>query len=320
LGCVAGALAAPAYASASFPGANGRIAFVSSQAGAVDPPRNLFTIDPDGSDPAQLTTDNGWGEPSWSADGQKLVAIQYDSLYVMDADGGGRTLVLTAPNADLSSPHFSPSGRRIVYAKAAASDHRPYSIRSVRTDGTDRRLVIAGPDYSGLRSPEYAPSGPRIVFEGAPGAEDYSSNVAKQGIWTIRPNGSDLSRVTDPARGWADHEPDYSPDGEEIVFLRCDREAHSYCYDRAWIVRTDGSHRHRVDEVNLQPVYSPAGDQLAFTTPDASSLPVCGDIDVIPVSGGEPSPVTHNCADFEAFGTHNIAYEPSWQPVAVPLR
>src|SRR3954452_1227373 len=118
----------PASAHASFPGANGKIAFVRSG--------DIWTMDPDGSSQVNLTHDGvEQGSPSWSADGNR---IAYDQLngsltqtYTMLADGTNRALADDGdPNIRRrEDPAWSPSGTRLVVAGGAA-------MWSMNPDGT----------------------------------------------------------------------------------------------------------------------------------------------------------------------------------------
>src|SRR5206468_6195366 len=99
------AAAAPP-ARAAFPGTNGKIAFSSFTDSSPDP--QIFTVNPNGSGETQLTrSDEGHAvAPDWSPDGTKI-AFQGDAtgnqqLYVMNADGSARQLLLGDPGSTTS--------------------------------------------------------------------------------------------------------------------------------------------------------------------------------------------------------------------------
>jgi hypothetical protein len=56
---------------AAFPGANGRVAFVSDRSGYND---DIYSVEPDGSEPTNLTRlpDSDESNPAYSPDGQKI--------------------------------------------------------------------------------------------------------------------------------------------------------------------------------------------------------------------------------------------------------
>ena len=103
-----------ANASAAYPGANGKIAFVSGTPGSYD----VYTMNADGSARKQLTSASGDDvDPVWSPDGTKIAfASERDgglSIYLMDADGSNVTRVTTSPArvhpARLRTAQSSPS-------------------------------------------------------------------------------------------------------------------------------------------------------------------------------------------------------------------
>lgn len=79
-------------------------------------------------------------------------------------------------------------------------------------------------------------------------------------IYAVRPDGSDLVRLTDhPA---FDGDPAWSPDGQRIAF-RSQRDGNSEIY----VMNTDGTEIRRLTDHpadDLRPVWSPDGRQVAF--------------------------------------------------------
>ncbi len=231
VGAVGAFLVVAAPAGATFPGANGRIAFLSA---------GVQTIRPNGSDDQGLARGL---EPAWSASGRRVVFARFvspqgEAIFTMRADGSDLERV-THSRLTEGSPGYSPNGGRIVFGRNTPRTNR-YKIVSVRSDGSDERVLARG----FVQSPEYSPTQRRIVYENA------------AAIWDMRPDGSHKRRLVPPQRGG--YSPDYSPDGKHIVF---ERNA------RLRVVRSDGSHLHRLDcgRAIYSPRYSPNGRKLVWT-------------------------------------------------------
>jgi Tol biopolymer transport system component len=126
---VAGVVATGFVASsalATFPGSNGRIAFLGRIAFVDKPmPRcstepheaHICSIKPDGSGLKRLSSFGS--QPSWSANGRRLV-FSARWIWTMKADGTDKTKVPSTRGYSYRSASFSPSGGRIVY-----NDGRP---------------------------------------------------------------------------------------------------------------------------------------------------------------------------------------------------
>src|SRR5262245_1878163 len=102
------ALLATVPAHATFPGKNGRIAFVQGP--------DIYTMNPDGSDVRQLTAftdDNPAFLENWSPDGKQLAFSRFPApdffgqLWVMNADGSNQHALLNDPGFDDEAPSFS---------------------------------------------------------------------------------------------------------------------------------------------------------------------------------------------------------------------
>jgi Tol biopolymer transport system component len=307
----------PAISWATFPGANGRVAFV----GHPEPTArsDIFSVLPGGAGLQQLTNTGGRGEldPSWSADGQRLVYIgKLGGVFTMRADGSHQRLVTFDNGMTNSSPGFSPSGRRIVYAQdnlevADSDTPRRLSILKVRPDGRKKRRLVTG--Y--VSAPTFSPGGNRIVFQGDPKGKQFV-----YGVWTIRPDGSGLRRLTDPERdGWDyDTALDWSPNGRHILFQRCNSVSrYELCDD--WMMRRDGSHKHPVEGTGFDTVYSPSGRRFVFSISEYDGLSTwCSDVYTNSLAGSDPRDLTRNCEDFHNGGPSRYAFQPSWQPIPQP--
>ena len=114
-------------ARASFPGANGKIVFVSNRAGGAN---DIYTMNPDGTARVNLTRHAAdYRGPRWSADGREIVFASDRNgdglqIFTMTADGGDvheLTTSLAPPNVQ---PSFT-SGGQIVFT------HGPFPSRTI---------------------------------------------------------------------------------------------------------------------------------------------------------------------------------------------
>lgn len=305
--CAVVGVVAPSSTLAAYPGANGRIAY-SGHPGSGLAPYNIFSVLPDGSVQRRLTmsaTDES--DPSWSADGRRLAFVRGDHIFKM-TDGGGAETKVTRGRAIDSSPAFTPGGGRIVFSRdnlPIAGPGHPRRVSIMMTDaagGNTKRLVTGF-----IRAPAIAPSGKRIVFEGIPKGKPKMS----YGLWTIRRDGSDLQRLTHPGASVYDETPDWSPNGRDVVFLRCGTDSSTHgCVGSLEVVAADGADRHPIRAVvgEAYPAYAPNGARIALT----SGSDTCSGIFTVNTAGGEPHEVTHYC-DPPAHG--GFASAPSWQPL-----
>ena len=108
LGMAAGAMFAPAAASAATPTLPSLVAYV--RAG------NVYVSK--GAAETRLTTDGGYSRPRWSPTGRQLAYLKGGRLWVMNADGTGKRRLTTRP---ASGPSWAPDGRSIAFASLSCS-------------------------------------------------------------------------------------------------------------------------------------------------------------------------------------------------------
>lgn len=221
---VAGAcLVASAHAWATFPGANGRIAFT------FGPPGKIATMRPDGRDVRYLRAGS---DPAWSANGRRIAFVRYPNnqggeVYTMRANGSNMHRLTFTPDANDSGPSFSPNGRRIVYTSAKQHPAR-YRVISVRSDGSHKRVLAR----RGL-FPDWAPNGRHIVYQGG-------------GIRTMRPDGTHKQELYAPS-DFGTGTPHYNASGRSIIFNRCHLLPEGGCGEPEWMqIGSSGDNLHRL--------------------------------------------------------------------------
>jgi dipeptidyl aminopeptidase/acylaminoacyl peptidase len=301
-----GAWLAVAPAQAAFPGKNGKIAFFRQQ------PQDLFAVDPDGGNLAQLTDTPGSAAfPAWSADGSKIAFTYGESLpvgseiYVINADGSGMTRVTNNQFVFDGEPTWSPGGDRLAFSQTnfgCQPDRCLTNVAVVNADGTGEHVLCCG---SGTASdPSWSPDGSRIAFT-------YSPNgfSGPYGLWIMNADGTDPHRVC--CDGLNVYLPDWSPDGNSILVQN----------------RQEFLMRVSPDGTGLTTVYavpdnarlfdfagSPAGTEIVFSRRDPDDGITPTRLWVVNSDGSDAHPVT------DPQGSSNGDAMPTWQPIPGPRR
>jgi Tol biopolymer transport system component len=266
----------PAGAHASFPGRNGRIAF-------VRPGLGIYTVKPDGTSRKPVTPAGAAGggcdsEPAFAPSGRELafqtcdLARHATAVGVMGLKGEGRRIVArdAAPVASPQTPAFSPGGLRLAFA-AGARDTRLFSVV---LDGTRRR---------GLGQTGYAPSWSRagLAYTVPLNRTRWCNSTQLDDVYALDPELRKRRRLT---RNYGSYSPDWAPDARHVAYTRdysvsssdarrvrgtrdCKvvvRKAQRYGPEIV-VARANGKHGHRLTQLGgSEPAWSPDGTLIAF--------------------------------------------------------
>ncbi len=267
-------------AGATFPGANGKIAFERDLSGQ----RDIFVINEDGGGETNLT-DNPANDfdPAWSPDGSKIAFVSERDgnreIYLMDADGANVTRLTDDPAPDLR-PAWSPDGQTIAF-------RRGDEIWIMDSDGSNQVNLSQG--HAVDTSPDFSPDGSKIAFA--------SNEDGDFEIMVMDADGSNRVALTDNP-GY-DGDPSWSPDGTRIVFARSGASGTDI-----WVMNADGTGQedltNSVLDPDATPDWSPDGTKIAFAV---DLLLGSSDVFVMDADGSGAHALTADHASFN----------PDWQ-------
>jgi TolB protein len=308
--CATALAAGAPTAFGSFPGANGRIAFVSVRSGNPDDP-DIWSMRPNGTEQVNLTAEPAWDiKPSWRADGRK-VAFQSNrvtatnptgdfEVFVMDADGSHVRQITFNLNDD-GDPAWSPDGAMLVFVHQMFSPAEEatglsnHDLWTMRADGSHQRDVT--PDPSAEEQPDWSPDGEKIAFTTT--APDGDSAV-----YTMKPDGSHQRRLTESG---LDAGPSWSPDGRRLAFFS---ERDGAGNAEVYVMCADGSRETRL-------TFNPAGDALPVWSPNGRRLLFVTDRDATSANPDDVELYTMRTdGSRQRNRTNNPAFDidPAWQP------
>jgi dipeptidyl aminopeptidase/acylaminoacyl peptidase len=250
-----------APASATFPGANGKIVF-----GQVFPNYG-FTINPDGSDKHQIGPAGSTTCNNWSPDGSKVLCNLWGRHDVQPATANpdGSDFTLLDPNLplDLFCLSWSPNGARLLChseGMANPTDAGLYTVRS--PDAGDLVRITAQPPKGFDIGYGYSSDGARVLF------------ARHHPLFSANPDGMGALQLTSPGLSVIDLDffdrigADWSPDGTRVTFAGFRRAASGGFKAGLFLVNADGTGLRRITPPRLGAIsaqWAPNGDWIAFT-------------------------------------------------------
>lgn len=222
----------------------------------------------DGQSITQLTADPANDAmPCVSPDG-RYIAFASDrsgnwDIYVMSIDGGRAVQITDDPGQDVH-PSFSPDGGRLVYCT------RPEKGGAWEIVLVDLQRPAAKTHLCEGLLPSWSPRGETLLFQRASGRGERLF-----GVWSVDLENGQAVRPTELASAGnaACITPDWSADGERVVFCTLPSGGTDSQGADVWVMAADGSGRRRVTDgrhATRQPTFAPDGTILFVANHDGA--------------------------------------------------
>ena len=289
---------------------NGRIAFSSFRTSPAGTIGDIFTINHDGTDLRQLTTNpEDDAQSDWAPDGRDIAyrirkPLQTSNFEVsrMTAAGKKITRLTYTPDGQASSqPTWWPDRSRMLFRRSGPGVS---SMWTMGTKGEDPKLLFDPPAHQFY--PSVSPDASTLLFASVKSP----TGDTDRGIETMPVAGGEVKTLFD-FPGAFDSAPAWSPDGTRIAFeSNLDVFGVNPTRDsEIWVMNADGSNPVMLTDNKAHdegPAWSPDGTMLAYSS-GPTNLTV--DINVMTAGGVHLRTLTDYAGRDES---------PDWQPIPAP--
>ena len=264
-----------AVASATVPGKNGQIVFRM----ALGHPARLAIVNADGTGERTLPHPKGVddGNPDWSPDGSTIAfhrcvvkGVGGCAIFTIRPEGTG--LKRLGPRGDdRALPAWAPNGKAIAFSRGwgpVQDDWIKFNeLFVMNASGTGLRQITrfnaSKPFSTFVGGSSWSPDGKQLVFE--MGTSPRGEPANSRALFVVNADGSDLRQLT-PWSLNAGDKPDWSPDGERILFKAPAKRQHGNLYT----INPDGSGlkqltRYPASMPLFSGSFSPDGTRITFS-------------------------------------------------------
>jgi Tol biopolymer transport system component len=210
-------------------------------------------------------------------DNPTLTPLLGGEIYLMDEEGTN-VLRLTENASGEAFANLSPDGKRIIFdsnrLRAEGEPLNTSDLFLMKTDGREQTVLTRG------SSATWSPDGHRIAFHRSasgtalpikadPGAATFDSDIFVARVGDVLEGGAAPTNITN-SPDFIDDDPDWSPDGQKIVFTRhsvSDNQQNSVTAE-IYVMNVDGSGLTRLTfntEEERGPAWSPDGSRILYS-------------------------------------------------------
>lgn len=253
---------------------SGRIAYVGTDG-------NIYTVVPDGTRLEAVTRNQPAGTDrynalAWSSDGRLAFASSTDegsTLFTAQSDGTERTRVFSGgPDAAPFYLYWSPNGQQLAFLTPSQSDQLTLWIANGHASDSAQTIAQGSPSYFSWASNSQS----LLMHIGRPQGAPNDTHMA-----IFDPGQSMLVELPDTPGGF--QAPAWSPNSRQFLFARQGSQRTSE------LVLAEGDDRRVLasSRTGMAFAWSPAGDRIAFATPDPVEALLYGSVVVIDLEGKE---------------------------------
>lgn len=238
------------------------------------------------------------------------------AIFTIAPDGTGERPLTKAPaHAGDDYPDFASDGSFVAFQRCAPACGL-YTVTAdggaVKSVGDGCKAKLEPPKCPDNSYAAISPDRKQIAFVRAFGHIG-KIDINHVGIYAMRADGSHVRRITLPPTLEADDvDPQWSPDGKQLVFVRKNVKAKPAGGQAVFVVNADGSGLRRVTPLKLRagdgPDWSPDGSQILFRSPETDNF-LHSNIFTIHPDGSGLRQVTHA-------GAKTKVYSASFSPDA----
>ena len=208
--------------------------------------------------------------------GSLVVSAGFEGDIWLGRPNGTEARQLTSGPAFDTCPAVSPSGTLIAFCRT--NDGDGYDLWVMDADGSNARQLTDFPEEpapTAATGPTFSSSLPRVAFVFV---RDFNSVGAVPGltydIRSIRSDGTDVLRLTRSA-AWHDFNPNFSPDGRRLLWVRTGATQRNDDQTQLWIMRANGEGKRKLsNDINRgqSADWSPGGRLIVYRSGGALKI------------------------------------------------
>lgn len=170
---------------------------------------DLYIMKADGTNVQKVFEDiASRSSPSWDPNGKRIAYSQNETVYIATRDGKNVEVMTKG-----IYPHWSPNGKWIAFILEPPGEGGKFGIGVFDIRTRTRKMVLENPRRPFIKAVRWSSDNSKLAFSW------FNPEMFHlQTIYTMNRDGSELQRITKPARSfWADR-PAWSPHGDELLY------------------------------------------------------------------------------------------------------